>query len=658
MCGITGIITPSPSKNIVRQINVMTDSIRHRGPDDEGYVLIDSENQVVLCSGDDTDKKMWLPHINTYFGEPCKLVFGFRRLSILDLSICGHQPMVSEDHRFSIILNGEIYNYLELRKELVDQGYSFFSNTDTEVLLKGFECWGKSVLNHLVGMFAFVIFDQQKNILFAARDFFGIKPFYYSLRNGQFAFASEIKALLTLPWVECYAEPQSVYDYLRYDLTNYDDATFFSSIKQLPAGHYVELDLNNLINDVQIYKYWELNLDNSINISRTEAAGHVQQMFLENIKIHLRSDVPVGVALSGGIDSSAITCGIRLLEPDLNMHSFSLVTDDPDTDEAFWIDEVLRHTRAISHKVTPEPSDLLQDLEDFLYSQEEPFGGLSIYGQFRVFKLVQKHGIKVTMDGQGGDELLAGYRFYLPFRLATMFREFRLKRAFNFMKVIGELPDVKDHQKNYLLRGLIASLPSGLEKPIRAIMNEHAENWLQREWFRAHGVKFTAQVNERAQADILRESLSNAISYSSLPKLLHQEDRNSMWFSVESRVPFLTPAFVKFILSLPESYIIDETGTSKSIFRDAMRGIVPDNVLDRRDKKGFATPEKLWLSGCDNWVEKTLSSEIARSIPGLSVEIMTNSWQDVIAGNVPYSKKVWRWINLIKWTEQYNVVYD
>jgi asparagine synthase (glutamine-hydrolysing) len=641
MCGIAGIIKFDRSEIDTNLLKNLSDSLRDRGSDDFGFLGWNNYSSVKVSRNSELLQ-----------GSSVGLVH--RRLSILDLSEAGWQPMATADGRYAIVFNGEIYNYLELQAELKALSHTFNSHSDTEVLLNAYVQWGNQVLNRLVGMFAFAILDTKARRIFLARDFFGIKPLYYTFCQNGFAFASEIKALLELPEVSHQANPQRLYDYLRYGLTDYGLETLFSNIYQLPAAHYLELSLD-FPTEITPIRYWQIDLNQRQEISYTQAVQKLRELFLDNIRLHLRSDVPIGAALSGGIDSSSIVMAMRHLEPNLELHSFSYTADDPKVNEEAWIDIINRSAKTVVHKVKATPQELTQDLEHLIYIQDEPFGSTSIYAQHRVFRLAQQSGIKVMLDGQGADEILAGYFPYFSARLASLLRQGKLCKANQLLQRISKLPGTKEQR--LLLRAFDRLLPDNFKDDIKQIMGKRTlPNWLNTTWFDQKNVQFRLSKSIKS-SDVLREELQYSVE-TCLPSLLRYEDRNSMAHSIESRVPFLTPALVNFMFSLPEECIIDANGTTKAIFREAMRGIVPDSILDRKDKIGFATPEQKWLKDLRPWVEEVLDSKVAKEISVFNLDVIHQEWQNVLQGRSKFDFRIWRWVNLIKWAKNYQVEFD
>jgi asparagine synthase (glutamine-hydrolysing) len=640
MCGIAGILISEPDPNLGQTGSRLSRALAHRGPDQKGWLLLGPRG-VRLGSDEPLD-------------QPATLFLGHRRLSILDLSDAGRQPMLTSNGRYAIAFNGEIYNYLELRAELEQLGHVFRTRTDTEVLLYAFVAWGPSAFKRLIGMFALAVLDLAARRLLLARDIFGIKPLYYVPSRQGLAFASEIKALLELPGVTHAVHPERLWEYLRFGRTDHGAETMFAAVKQLPSAHWLEIALDRPA-VTQPAPYWDLDVDLPIDISLDEAADRLRELFVDSVRLHLRSDVPVGAALSGGIDSSAIVAAMRHLEPRLELHTFSYVADDPALCEEKYVDLAARSVQAIQHKTRPTPAELVDDLDRLIDSQDEPFGGTSIYAQHRVFRLARDAGIKVMLDGQGADEMLGGYRWYLAARLASLLRHGRLGQAWTFLQHARRLPGAGGTDLCLRAGGLLA--PDGVRTLGRQLVGkDFVLPWMNERWFTQQGVA-PASTPSTAGRDVLRQELRQSLLATSLPMLLRYEDRNSMAHSIESRVPFLTAPLAEFILRLPEEYLISPEGTTKSVFRLAMRGLVPDAILDRKDKIGFATPEHSWLLHLRPWVDKVLASDAARAIPALRIAELRREWQAVKAGLRPFDPRVWRWVNCIRWSDRLQVEF-
>jgi asparagine synthase (glutamine-hydrolysing) len=641
MCGIAGMVWAEPAVPRACAADVLR-LLAHRGPDDHGWLLLTPQG-VHRGRGDP--------------GNVCaEAALLHRRLSILDLSDAGWQPMSTPDGRYHIVYNGEIYNYVELRRQLEGLGHVFRSRSDTEVLLAAYARWSRQALGRLLGMFAFAVLDSRARTLFLARDFFGIKPLYYTQLPGGFAFASEIKALLDLPGLKRAVNPHRLYDYLRFGLTDHGSQTLFAAVRQLPAAHCLEVALDRP-GEARPVRYWQVDLNDRLDLSLDEASRRLRELFVENVRLHLRSDVPVGAALSGGIDSSAIVTAMRHLEPRLDLHAFSYVADDAAVSEERWIDTAAAAARAVVHKVQPAAADMVADLDRLVYQQDEPFGSTSIYAQDRVFRLAREAGVTVMLDGQGADELLGGYRPYLAARLASLLRQGRLGRAYGFVRRAARLPGSGGWKRLLAHAGSLALPPCLKGWALRLAGRGRLPAWLNGTWLASHGVRARPRRAAPAAAEVLRQELRQSVVETSLPMLLRYEDRNSMAHSIESRVPFLTVPLVDFVLRLPEEHLIGRDGTSKNVFRLAMRGLVPDAVLDRKDKIGFATPEQRWLGVLGPWVDKTLRSDAAHQIPALHAAEMRREWQEIQEGRQPFDFRVWRWVNLIRWAERFAVTF-
>lgn len=604
----------------------------HRGPDGFGYLGWTPGSEVGV--GQDSD-----------VAERAGVGLLHLRLSILDLSELGSQPMRTLDGRYWIVFNGEVYNFVELRQELEAQGETFRSGSDTEVVVRAITLWGKSALSRLVGMFAFALLDTQEQTLLLARDCFGIKPLYYTVAGNRLAFASEIKALLRVPDFKPTINAQRLYDYLRFGRTDDSAQTIIDEVHVLPPAHYVEIDLNQP-SKVSPVRYWTLNPE-PIDVSFKEATCRVRELFVESVRMHLRSDVPVGVCLSGGIDSSAIAMVMREVAGSaLDLNTFSYVPQEAELSEEKWIDLVGQRCAARMHKISPDATRLEEDLDALVVSQDEPFGSTSIYAQRCVMNLVARHQIKVVLDGQGADEMLGGYRYFWGARLAGMIRtgQYGLaKRFLDATKVHGGAKRMVGFAAQYVL-------PTGMQGPLRKMVGQElAPAWLNESWFSARGVTMAPAMTKTSK-HVLRDVLKGDIQ-GGLLALLRYEDRNSMNFSVESRVPFLTPQLAEYVISLPEKYLVSDEGESKHVFRAAMRGIVPDEILDRKDKVGFTTPMDRWLSELRPWAEARLNGPVAKSMEVLSGVAVQAEWQKCLAGDKKASWTIWRCLNLIRWAE-------
>ncbi len=642
MCGIAGLVSP-PGRSIGDELlRTLGHALAHRGPDDAGFLS--------WPAGATTPTAGRTAPALANGG----VAFAHRRLSILDLTTAGWQPMLSADRRYAIVFNGEIYNYLELRDELRALGVRFHSRSDTEVLLQACIQWGTAALNRITGMFAFALLDSHARTLLLARDPFGIKPLYYAASPDRgFAFASEIAALLTLPWIGREVCPHRLLEYLRFGHTDAGDRTMFAAIRSLPAAHWLRLDIDTP-RPTTPQRYWAIDPDRRTSLSFADATAALRTRFIDNVRLHLRSDVPTGIQLSGGIDSSAICAAARHISNAGELHSFSYAAAPPAPNEEPWIDLVAAATGAHMHKTRPAPAELMRDLPALVALQHEPFASTGMYAQYRVFKLVADHGVKVTLDGQGADELFAGYPTFQAARLAALIKQGRCTQAMSlFRHLLGQ--HGLERPKGLFMRLASWLLPDAVQGTARRLAGAPLmPAWLNAGWFQDCGVEAAAPQRPRGR-EALRHLLIETLTRTSLPALLRFSDRNSMAHSVECRVPFLTPDLAQFVLSLPESYLIAADGTTKSVLRHALRGLVPDAVLDRRDKVGFATPERSWLLAAGDQVDDILATLHASAVPALRLPEIRQAWAAIRAGKRPYEPAVWRWLNVILWTQTFQV---
>lgn len=614
MCGLAGGFWVNNPKNLEDLLKKAILQMRNRGPNDSGTITYRTKKGYTVG----------LAHT---------------RLSIIDLSEAGHQPMKSRCGRYTLVYNGEIYNYKELKAELINLGYIFYTNSDTEVLLNSWIKWGVNAFSKLIGMFAFAILDHEKNIITCARDPFGIKPFYYFIdnNNNNFTFASEVKALQNLIQAPLALNSQTAFDYLIFG--NYDSQknTFFQNIYHLLPGHFITFDLNlNQLSDQQ--KWHSINLTENKTLSFQDASDILREKFLKSIKFHMRSDVSIGAALSGGIDSSSIVCAMKYLEPDLEIKTFSFIDSSDDTfSEKKWIEVINNHVNAKSFKTSFNEKDLSVELDDLIISQGEPFASTSIYAQYRVFKLAKDNGIIVTLDGQGADELLAGYNGYPAKRIHSLWDENDFCGIYHFLKGWSSYPGRNLRNGAGLILNEFFNKRNKMPSWIR---KEEGHALLERRPpFFCRGMSLPKR---RLVSHLLEASTRNG-----LPALLRHADRNSMRFSIESRVPFLSNDIAAFTLSLPENYLISNNGETKHIFRYAMKGIVPDEILSRRDKVGFETPERQWILGIENNIKNWISEDI--NVDFLEQKEFSNEFDKVCRGYKPYSSYIWRLINFIRW---------
>jgi asparagine synthase (glutamine-hydrolysing) len=634
MCGIAAVVA-LPGANIAPGLLARFDRmLAHRGPDGSGIATYARD----AVPSDPIAAEVALVH---------------RRLAIIDLDPRANQPMASPDGRFVLVFNGEIYNYVELRAQLARAGHAFRTTSDSEVLIAAFAQWGAAALGRFVGMFAFVMLDRQKRELFLARDPFGIKPLFWARGSDCIALASEIRPLLAVPGVRPAADAARTSLFLAAGHTDAGAATLFSGIRSLPAGTWATISLDAPAAPAPVI-YWQPHIAPQAHAS-AQAARDLRDLFLDSIKLHLRSDVPLGIALSGGLDSSSILAGARAVGgADVAIHTFSFVAEGSDVDETPFIELAAQSAGAQCARVRIRPDEIVADIDALVATQGEPFGSLSIYAQHRVMRLAAANGIKVMLDGQGADELFAGYRPYLARRLSELMARLDLSGALRLMRAMRGLPGVT--------AGLIAqafepAVPERLRAFARRLVGRPLlPPWIDGHWFAERGLLATG-APPRWQARFLHEALVQSLTETVLPALLRYEDRNSMAFAIESRVPFLTTELAKFAYAQPAEHLVDDRATSKAVLRKAMRGLVPDPILDRRDKIGFATPDRLWAQALHPWFARVLGSETARSLPWLRADVALGALEHRVARSEAFGFDLWRTVNLVRWIEVFSVSY-
>ena len=650
MCGILSIVS---LKNNISGINLSKASsiIRHRGPDDEGFLTWLPGEEPQVWAGDDTAASTlnhWqykdLPHQQSF-----KVGFGHRRLSILDLSPNGHQPMIYAKAGLALAFNGEVYNYLEIKEELLKLGHKFTSTSDTEVILHAWEEWGPECLQDFNGMFAFVLLDYHENKLYAVRDRFGVKPVYYYKGASAIYLASEIKQIRTSPDYKFNLNEPIARQFLATGATDHTDATFDTEIKQLPGGHYLTIDLTSGSDKLEITKWYTLSPKKWTG-SFDDAAERLKQLLTDAVKLRLRSDVKVGSCLSGGLDSSSIVCiAAELLKAQGDFAGQETITacfDIAKYDEWKFAEEVIKKTNAHAHRTFPSFAQLKSELDSFFWHQDEPVGSTSVFSQWAVFKATHEVGLKVMIDGQGADEQLAGYGGNdLPFYSGL------LQKA-HFLSLLDEARVHKKENGNWPIGFLLGALQlnagkafSGMLPQKLRIKETPSVDWLYN----------TEPINiHKNVARNLKESLLRQLYGTPLPGLLRYEDHNSMAWSVESRTPFMDYRFIEFTLGLPERYVYNK-GVRKAVLRKAMHGVIPEAIENRRDKMGFVTPEELWLKGeGKEWFLEAIDYTCKTFKNMINEDLLKKHVDDIISGKEAFSFVPWRVAALGIWYRNVN----
>ncbi len=619
MCGIIGSISNRVNRNTFE--NSMKLMIK-RGPDNSGISIFNINQHLV--------------HL------------GHQRLSIIDLSDNGKQPFFSVDKKFAIIFNGEIYNYKELREELRNLGYSFTTETDTEVLLNCWIEWRELSLEKLIGMFAFAVLDFTDNVMTCVKDPFGIKPFYYHFHNDEFFFASDIASLKKLIDKKITINENAAFSFLinsKYDIGN---ETFSNSIYSLKPATLIKISLNGHLSlSEEVWYKPKIVEDNRITYK--DAVEGLRDMFLESVRLHLRSDVPLGVTLSGGLDSSAVACAIKHLEPDFPINTFSYVAKNTILSEEKWIDIVNAKINSQAHKIIFEDDSIIDDLNELVLAQGEPFSTASIYAQFRVFKEVKQRGVTVTLDGQGGDEILCGYDGYPREIFNSLIDDYKYLNALNYLKNYNlnnstHISIPAEIAKRYISKSVLSSGKKILKG--RSFPNWINHNKINNTFIlEKNEILFKkSEINKRR----LSASLASELTYSRIPRLLRYADKNSMNFSIESRVPFLNIELSKFMLRMPEKFMVSEKGESKDLFKHAMKGIVPIEIINRKDKIGFEAPEKNIVLKMNKI--NAINFDGLESLQFIDIDKVRKHVFSTLHSN-NYNNIIWRLIILSKWAE-------
>lgn len=548
MCGIAGFF--SSNKEIpLRGFNQACNMMRHRGPDDEGYLCLLEGKNTLLKGADTVTELNYLQPFEAI--SSTHLLLAHRRLSIIDLSAAGHQPMVSTDGEFAICFNGEIFNFVEIRNFLENAGYIFHTGSDTEVVLNAWLHWGNDAFNKFNGMWAIAIWDNKSKSLTLSRDRFGVKPLYITKHNGVLYFASEMKTLRAIPNLSFSPNSTSVNKYLDSCSLNTNSDTFWSEIQEFQPGTWLTVDQDgNEFNDV----YWKFT-PNEISYSDHDALEKFTSIFEDSLKLRMRSDVEVGSLLSGGLDSNTIVGGLNKLGliKNNNFKTFSAIFSEQNYSEINYIKETLNRIKLDSTLIQTSPELFEQDFSKLLHHIEEPFRSLSVYSQFKIYETIKSNSnVKVLLNGQGADELFGGYTGHYYY----LIKELIFRKEFN--SAIVEILKFKSNRS-------ISSI-SIFKQLVRFLFNS------------------TTNLNSQ----LFKETCG-----SPLREYLKYDDRNSMSASVEARTPFLDYRLVEFAFSLPSDFKI-KNFINKKIIRDYAKNIVSPSIINRSDKMGFISPQELW----------------------------------------------------------------
>lgn len=615
MCGIAGLINKG-NLNLEENIKRMTQIISHRGPDAEDFFIND------------------------------KLAFGHRRLSIIDLSDQGKQPMTYQN-RYTIIYNGEIYNFKELKEILTKLAYKFHNNTDTEVIIAAYDYWGEECLNRFNGMWSFALYDNQENKIFCSRDRFGVKPFYYYDKPDYFAFGSEIKQFTVLPEWKAVLNKQTAYDFLSWSFSDTSDESFFQGVKQLQGGYSLSYSLKD--GNYSIKKWYELKISNKKEADFETLKMEFFDLLKSSVRYRLISDVKVGSCLSGGMDSTSI---VMLVNGILNeqdkmelQETVSACSDNEKYDESKYIDLVVNRAKCKNHKVFPAYNDLKENLDKIIWHQDEPFGSSSIFAQWNVFKTAKENNITVMLDGQGSDEILAGY---MQFYGALLTGKLSRSEYISFLQEVKNIKALHNFSNKDIFKFMMNVFLTGdlYNKAVNA-GGKLGDKWLDGNHHLSKNLAW-----KKKNLSLSTESIEQLFC-SKLPVLLHNEDRNAMAFSIESRVPFLDYRIVEFALSLPEEFKINK-GRTKYILREAMQGILPEAIINRYDKMAFVTPEEIWVKENPDFFLSEIQ-ETLKLTNGFIKADTIQYFKKVISGQKKFDFTLFRFISFGRWLKLFKV---
>ncbi len=649
MCGIAGILQLNNHSVVLNSfIEEMTETLRHRGPDDAGFLMVDNDGTIEIAGNNSTASITWESNFQYTprkeigsLSQPSKLAFGHRRLSVIDVSAAGHQPMCNSTQDIWLVMNGEIYNYLELRHELESLGHRFITQSDTEVLLKAYEQWGRDCFQRFNGMWSFVIYDKKKNLLFGSRDRTGVKPFYYFLNNNYFCFASEPKALVKLPFVNTGINESAVFNHLVLGRVDVDGSTLFKNIVELPPATYFELDIPS--HTFSINKYFQLEVNSKLGKynkqEEEKLVSEIRELSFDAVEKRLRSDIPVGFCLSGGIDSSGIVCMAHEISKQKNIKSigerltaFTAINHFKHSDERHWAEKVIDKLNINWVKADCTSKDLLEKLPEIIYYQDSPLISTSTYAQYKVMEAAGNSKIQVLIDGQGGDELFAGYApfytslyldFLKNFKYGALFNEIKHARNSAYSFPIFAISSFKIFTEN--------TFPEFL-KPAWTRFIRPETPYFDKNFWNENSRHMTLAKDQGWQATnlLLEEYFSGYF----LKNLLRWEDRCSMRFSIESRTPFSDDlALMERVFQIPSVYKIHD-GWNKNLLRKALKGVLPDEIRLRTDKMGFSTPQNQWLIEI-NLQMKKMVQELSDSTHFVNKEKLLQNWEKIFSSNQP-----------------------
>ncbi len=607
MCGISGIFNFDGSPVDTAKLREMNRIIHHRGPDGNGVFV---EGNVGI---------------------------GSTRLAIIDLREIANMPLYDTENRYVIVFNGEIFNYIELRNELLQKGYKFNTDSDTEVILNAYKVWGEDCNHKLNGMWAFAIWDKKDKTFFCSRDRYGIKPLYFYKDENRLIFGSEIKQILSCG-VDKTVNDETIYDYLVFNFIDHTENTFFKNITKVQAGHMFTIKDNSFT----LSRWYDLP-ENGYMENTKNLYSDFYDLLYDSIRLRLRSDVEVGSCLSGGLDSSAIVCIMHEIlhnegKPEMQK-TYTACYDDPLIDERPFVEEVIKQTNSTKYYLFPDVNGFRNDIDKMTYHQDEPYTGSTVFAQWSVFKKIHETGIKVVVDGQGSDEILLGYFSFFPFHLK--------RNLLNPIKFISEfLGGVNTSNLGYnkFIQNLIY-FNTGSIRYRHVLKNSSA--FVNPEFVSVH---YRRDIfNQMIAATSLESNRLSNLWNISIPSLLRYEDRNSMAFSVEARIPFLDHRLVEYIFSIPLDKLIHK-GWTKHVLRESLKGKIPEDIRMRKGKLAFSVPQKKWLMEISGYLKETFTDEFrsGRFVDQNKILGLINS------GNYN-DKLLYRAFALEKWMKVFNL---
>ncbi len=622
MCGISGVYGKYPAK-VVANLYRMNNALKHRGPDDEGYVFIDDKGGITRAWGDDSNDyvKGNCKRIDSYFDAKIKAGFCHRRFSIIDLTHHGHQPWHDKEAGNILVYNGEIYNYIELREELIKTGEGpFYSDSDTEIVAAAYRKWGTSCFNKFNGFWALAIYDTQKNIIILSRDRFGKKPLYLYRYDNSIYFSSELKSLFSgMPKdkFDKRINDEAAFLYLLYDRRNTFFDCMWEGIEQVPQSHFMIFDLNS--GSEKTVKYWKMPEERMAenDISIESATRQLKELLHDAVKIRLRSDVPLEANLSGGMDSSAIVAHAAEI---LGKHNKKLNThliryyNDSTLDESYYANSVAKFTNVNHNELWMSAEDAWDKLNALVYILEEPVHSMAFFTQWIAWKAIAGEGYKVMLHGSANDELMLGYEYLSRIEDIRKINKFKIPSIIQGNGIFHPMSVMR--LGKWSLQGLL--FPN-LSNPIRRIFNlpdrriiaEENNLAFHKKLFSRDFIRRNKAVNEKFNDYFLRSNqdagsrMKADFEMLRIPFWNNTMDKSMMSIPIEVRFPFLDYRIVELAFKVPLHYHYKD-GVTKYLLRKSLEGMLPDEVIWRKKKMGFSVPKKEWMWNNLEWFQKTL----------------------------------------------------